>query len=68
MLGPLLATIGCSINLRQLKDYRGMGPVLVVGADTSTMTAYQLTRLLFIMLIFPYIAKGIVALYQRRTA
>ncbi len=106
--------IGCSINLRQLKDYRGMGPVLiggvllvlvvsmcmgllisqltgaslattflatapgglaemgitalVVGADTSTMTAYQLTRLLFIMLIFPYIAKGIVALYQRRTA
>lgn len=106
--------IGCSINLRQLKSYRGMGPVLiggvllvlvvsmvmgvlisqltsaslattflatapgglaemgitalVVGADTSTMTAYQLTRLLFIMLIFPYIAKGIVTLYRRRTA
>lgn len=106
--------IGCGINLRQLKEYRGMGPVLVggvlfvlivsmgmgllisqltsaslattflatapgglaemgitalvVGADTSTMTAYQLTRLLFIMLVFPYIAKGIVTLYQRRTA
>lgn len=33
---------------------------LVVGADISTMTAYQLTRLLFIMLAFPCIAKWIV--------
>ena len=33
---------------------------LVVHADTATMTAYQLTRLLFIMLIFPFIAKFIV--------
>ncbi len=33
---------------------------LVVHADTATMTAYQLTRLLFIMLIFPLIAKYIV--------
>ncbi|WP_302297274.1 AbrB family transcriptional regulator [Mitsuokella multacida] len=40
---------------------------LVVGADSSTMVAYQLTRLLFIMLVFPYIARGIVALYRRKT-
>ena len=33
---------------------------LVVHADTATMTAYQLTRLLFIMLIFPFIAKFII--------
>lgn len=33
---------------------------LVVHADTATMTAYQLTRLLFIMLLFPMIAKYIV--------
>lgn len=38
---------------------------LVVGADISTMTAYQLTRLLFIMLVFPCIAKGIVKLYEK---
>lgn len=30
---------------------------LIVGADIATMTAYQLARLLFIMLCFPYIAK-----------
>ena len=29
------------------------------------MTAYQLTRLLFIMLAFPYIAKAIVRCSQR---
>lgn len=39
---------------------------LTVGANISTMTAYQLTRLLFIMLIFPYVAKGVVALYERK--
>lgn len=39
---------------------------LVVGADSSTMVAYQLTRLLFIMLVFPYIARAIVALYAGR--
>ena len=39
---------------------------LTVGANISTMTAYQLTRLLFIMLVFPYIAKGIVAFYQKK--
>jgi uncharacterized membrane protein AbrB (regulator of aidB expression) len=32
---------------------------LTVGADSSTMTAYQLTRLLFIMLVFPYVARFI---------
>lgn len=32
---------------------------LIVGADISTMTAYQLFRLLFIMLIFPYIVNMI---------
>ena len=41
---------------------------LIVGADISTMTAYQLVRLLFIMLVFPYIAKGIVYLYRKNTA
>lgn len=40
---------------------------LVVGADSSTMAAYQLTRLLFIMLVFPYIARAIVAFYRRKT-
>ncbi|SFT63260.1 hypothetical protein SAMN02910356_01390 [Selenomonas sp. GACV-9] len=39
---------------------------LTVGANISTMTAYQLTRLLFIMLVFPYVAKGIVAFYEKR--
>ena len=39
---------------------------LTVGANISTMTAYQLTRLLFIMLVFPYVAKGVVALYERK--
>ena len=97
--------IGSSIDLRKIRDYNGMGPVLigsvmlvlavsmgmgillscltpadiattflstapgglaemgitalVVGADSSTMTAYQLTRLLFIMLCYPYIVKQI---------
>jgi uncharacterized membrane protein AbrB (regulator of aidB expression) len=32
---------------------------LTVGADSSTMTAYQLTRLLFIMLVFPYVVRFI---------
>jgi uncharacterized protein len=38
---------------------------LVVGADISTMTAYQLVRLLFIMLLFPYIVKYIVAHHEK---
>lgn len=103
--------IGAHIDLRQIKEYHDMGPVLaggvlfvllvsmgmgwlvtcvtgaglataflstapggltemgitalVVGADISTMTAYQLTRLLFIMLAFPYIAKAIVRRSKR---
>ena len=106
--------IGAHIDLRQIKEYHGMGPVLaggvlfvllvsmgmgwlvtcvtgaglataflstapggltemgitalVVGADISTMTAYQLTRLLFIMLAFPYIAKWIVRHSHQRHA
>lgn len=40
---------------------------LVVGADAGTMTAYQLTRVLFIMGIFPHLARLIVAFYNRRT-
>ncbi len=97
--------IGSSIDLRKIREYNGMGPVLfgsvllvlavsivmgcviafctpssittsflstapgglaemgitalTVGADSSTMTAYQLTRLLFIMLVFPYVARFI---------
>ncbi|BAL82386.1 hypothetical protein SELR_06780 [Selenomonas ruminantium subsp. lactilytica TAM6421] len=97
--------IGSSIDLRKIRDYQGMGPVLigsvllvlavsmgmgvllslltpsdiattflstapgglaeigitalVVGADSSTMTAYQLTRLLFIMLCYPCIVRMI---------
>ena len=39
---------------------------LTVGANISTMTAYQLTRLLFIMLIFPYVARTIATLYEKR--
>jgi len=39
---------------------------IAVGADTATLTAYQLTRLLFIMLIVPYILKWIVRQYKRR--
>ena len=106
--------IGAHIDLRQIKEYHGMGRVLaggvlfvllvsmgmgwlvtcvtgaglataflstapggltemgitalVVGADISTMTAYQLTRLLFIMLAFPYIAKWIVHRSHQRHA
>ena len=41
---------------------------LVVGANISTMTAYQLVRLLFIMMAFPYIAKGIVYIHRRHTS
>ena len=37
---------------------------LTVGADISTMTAYQLVRLLFIMLVFPYLAKWLVRLHE----
>lgn len=39
---------------------------IAVGADTATMTAYQLTRLLFIMLIVPYILKWIIRCYDNR--
>lgn len=39
---------------------------LIVGADISTMTAYQLVRLLFIMLLFPIIVKLIIK-FQNRT-
>ncbi len=41
---------------------------LEVGADTATMTAYQLTRLLFIMLVFPYIMRWFVRRRQRAQA
>ena len=41
---------------------------LIVGADISTMTAYQLVRLLFIMLVFPYIVKVILKYQQRYSA
>ncbi|MCR5757819.1 MAG: AbrB family transcriptional regulator [Selenomonas sp.] len=104
--------IGSSIDLRKLREYHGMGPVLigsvlfvlaismgmgvmlalltpstivttflatapgglaemgitalVVGADSSTMTAYQLTRLLFIMLCYPLIVRWILAHYQQK--
>lgn len=37
---------------------------LTVGADISTMTAYQLVRLLFIMLCFPYIVRFLLRRYQ----
>lgn len=39
---------------------------LIVGADISTMTAYQLVRLLFIMLLFPLIVKLIIKLQKRK--
>lgn len=39
---------------------------LLVGADISTMTAYQLVRLLFIMLAFPYIAQVFVMLFDKK--
>ena len=39
---------------------------LIVGADISTMTAYQLVRLLFIMLLFPAIAKFLVARHKQQ--
>lgn len=39
---------------------------LIVGADISTMTAYQLVRLLFIMLVFPIIVKLIIRVQNRR--
>lgn len=35
---------------------------LIVGADISTMTAYQLVRLLFIMLLFPPIVRFLLGL------
>ncbi len=38
---------------------------LIVGADISTMTAYQLVRLLFIMLLFPIIVKLIIKFRDR---
>lgn len=103
--------IGSSIDLWKIKEYNGMGPVLVgsvllvlavsmsmglllsyltpsdiattflstapgglaemgitalvVGADSSTMTAYQLTRLLFIMLCYPLIVRWILTHYHK---
>ena len=39
---------------------------LVIGADISAMTAYQLVRLLFIMLLFPYIARFIVYCHEKK--
>ena len=69
-LGPITAVSLCSLLLRR----RFRWPLgvritaLVVGADISTMTAYQLTRLLFIMLAFPYIAKWIVRHSRRQSA
>jgi len=39
---------------------------LIVGADISTMTAYQLVRLLFIMLLFPIIVKLIIKFQNRK--
>ena len=41
---------------------------LLVGADISTMTAYQLVRLLFIMLLFPLIVKMILKLRTQKEA
>lgn len=41
---------------------------IAVGADLATMTAYQLTRLLFIMLLVPYLLKWIVQRYNRSSA
>lgn len=40
---------------------------LIVGADISTMTAYQLFRLLFIMLIFPYMVNMILKYQAHRS-
>jgi hypothetical protein len=38
---------------------------LAVGADMAVLTAYQLARLLFIMLIVPYILKGVLKFYNQ---
>ncbi len=66
-LGPITAVSLCSLLLRRRFRWPlGVrNTALIVGADISTMTAYQLTRLLFIMLAFPYIAKAIVRCSQR---
>ncbi|MDO4204188.1 MAG: AbrB family transcriptional regulator [Selenomonadaceae bacterium] len=40
---------------------------LAVGADSAMMTAYQMTRLLFIMLVYPSIVKQIIS-WQAHTA
>lgn len=64
MTGETLATSFLSTAPGGLTE---MGiTALTVGANISTMTAYQLTRLLFIMLVFPYLARGIAALYEKR--
>ena len=69
-LGPITAVSLCSLLLRRRFRWPlGVrNTALVVGADISTMTAYQLTRLLFIMLAFPYIAKYIVRRSRRQSA
>ena len=65
-LGPITAVSLCSLLRRRFRWPLGVrNTALIVGADISTMTAYQLTRLLFIMLAFPYIAKAIVRCSQR---
>lgn len=38
---------------------------LTVGADSAMMTAYQMARLLFIMMVYPHIVKKIVAYFAR---
>lgn len=64
MTGETLATSFLSTAPGGLTE---MGiTALTVGANISTMTAYQLTRLLFIMLVFPYVARGIAAFYEKR--
>jgi len=40
---------------------------LIVGADISTMTAYQLVRLLFIMLFVPFMARKFIEVYTCRS-
>lgn len=64
MTGETLATSFLSTAPGGLTE---MGiTALTVGANISTMTAYQLTRLLFIMLVFPYVARSLAAFYEKR--
>ena len=69
-LGPITAVSLCSLLLRRRPRWppAARNTALIVGADISTMTAYQLTRLLFIMLAFPCIAKWIVRRSHQRHA